>query len=52
LRRSEGLGAIPWSFAVRIAINRAGIAGPTRAYWLLESGHDVLLVEESATSPD
>ena len=32
---------------VRIAINGAGIAGPTLAYWLRESGHEVLLVEES-----
>jgi 2-polyprenyl-6-methoxyphenol hydroxylase-like FAD-dependent oxidoreductase len=32
---------------VRIAINGAGIAGPTLAYWLERSGHDVLLVESS-----
>jgi 2-polyprenyl-6-methoxyphenol hydroxylase-like FAD-dependent oxidoreductase len=32
---------------VRIAINGAGIAGPTLAYWLLKSGHDVLLIEEA-----
>jgi 2-polyprenyl-6-methoxyphenol hydroxylase-like FAD-dependent oxidoreductase len=32
---------------MRIAINGAGIAGPTLAYWLRESGHQVLLIEES-----
>ena len=32
---------------MRIAINGAGIAGPTLAYWLQKSGHDVLLVEQS-----
>jgi len=32
---------------MRIVINGAGIAGPALAYWLLESGHEVLLVEES-----
>ncbi len=32
---------------MRIAINGAGVAGPTLAYWLAESGHEVLLVEES-----
>jgi 2-polyprenyl-6-methoxyphenol hydroxylase-like FAD-dependent oxidoreductase len=32
---------------VRIAINGAGIAGPTLAWWLARAGHDVLLVEES-----
>ena len=32
---------------MRIAINGAGIAGPTLAYWLRESGHEVLLVEEA-----
>jgi 2-polyprenyl-6-methoxyphenol hydroxylase-like FAD-dependent oxidoreductase len=32
---------------MRIAINGAGIAGPTLAYWLRESGHEVLLIEES-----
>ncbi len=32
---------------MRIAINGAGIAGPTLAYWLRKDGHDVLLVEES-----
>ena len=33
---------------MRIAINGAGIAGPTLAYWLRESGHEVLLIEESS----
>jgi 2-polyprenyl-6-methoxyphenol hydroxylase-like FAD-dependent oxidoreductase len=33
---------------MRIAINGAGIAGPTLAYWLRHRGHDVLLVEEAA----
>ena len=32
---------------MRIAINGAGIAGPTLAFWLLRSGHEVLLVEEA-----
>jgi 2-polyprenyl-6-methoxyphenol hydroxylase-like FAD-dependent oxidoreductase len=32
---------------VRIAINGAGIAGTTLAYWLLKAGHEVLLVEEA-----
>jgi 2-polyprenyl-6-methoxyphenol hydroxylase-like FAD-dependent oxidoreductase len=32
---------------MRIAINGAGIAGPTLAYWLREAGHDVLLIEEA-----
>ncbi len=32
---------------MKIAINGAGIAGPTLAYWLLESGHEVLLIESS-----
>ena len=32
---------------MRIAINGAGIAGPTLAYWLSKSDHEVLLVEES-----
>jgi 2-polyprenyl-6-methoxyphenol hydroxylase-like FAD-dependent oxidoreductase len=30
---------------MRIIINGAGIAGPTLAYWLQKTGHDVLLVE-------
>ena len=32
---------------MRIAINGAGIAGTTLAWWLRRSGHDVLLVERS-----
>jgi 2-polyprenyl-6-methoxyphenol hydroxylase-like FAD-dependent oxidoreductase len=32
---------------VRIAINGAGIAGSTLAYWLSRAGHEVLLVEQS-----
>jgi 2-polyprenyl-6-methoxyphenol hydroxylase-like FAD-dependent oxidoreductase len=32
---------------MRIAINGAGIAGPTLAYWLQNSGHEVLLIEAS-----
>lgn len=31
---------------MRIAISGAGIAGPTLAYWLRRSHHDVLLIEE------
>src|SRR6266540_2448487 len=30
---------------MRIAINGAGIAGPTLAYWLHQSGHEVVLIE-------
>jgi 2-polyprenyl-6-methoxyphenol hydroxylase-like FAD-dependent oxidoreductase len=32
---------------MKIAINGSGVAGPTLAYWLVQSGHEVLLVEES-----
>ncbi len=32
---------------MRIVINGAGIAGPTLAYWLARSGHEVLLVEQA-----
>jgi 2-polyprenyl-6-methoxyphenol hydroxylase-like FAD-dependent oxidoreductase len=32
---------------MKIAINGAGIAGPTLAYWLKQSGHEVLLVEQA-----
>jgi len=32
---------------MRIIINGAGIAGPTLAYWLRKTGHEVLLVEEA-----
>ena len=32
---------------MKIAINGAGVAGPTLAYWLTKGGHDVLLVEEA-----
>jgi 2-polyprenyl-6-methoxyphenol hydroxylase-like FAD-dependent oxidoreductase len=32
---------------MRVAINGAGIAGPTLAWWLRRSGHEVLLVEEA-----
>jgi 2-polyprenyl-6-methoxyphenol hydroxylase-like FAD-dependent oxidoreductase len=30
---------------MKIAINGAGIAGPTLAYWLKQSGHEVVLIE-------
>lgn len=33
---------------MRIAINGAGIAGATLAWWLRASGHDVLLIERAA----
>lgn len=33
---------------MKIAINGAGIAGPTLAYWLRKSGHEVLLIEEAS----
>jgi len=32
---------------MRIAINGAGIAGPTLAYWLSDAGHQVLLIEDA-----
>jgi 2-polyprenyl-6-methoxyphenol hydroxylase-like FAD-dependent oxidoreductase len=32
---------------MRIVINGLGVAGPTLAYWLKKSGHDVLLVEQA-----
>lgn len=32
---------------MKIAINGAGIAGPTLAYWLRQSNHEVLLVDRS-----
>jgi 2-polyprenyl-6-methoxyphenol hydroxylase-like FAD-dependent oxidoreductase len=32
---------------MKIAINGAGIAGTTLAWWLRRSGHDVLLIEQS-----
>ena len=32
---------------MRITINGVRIAGPTLAYWLRESGHEVLLIEEA-----
>lgn len=32
---------------MRIAINGIGIARPTLAFWLLKSGHEVLLVEQA-----
>lgn len=32
---------------MRIVINGVGVAGPTLAYWLRKSGHEVTLVEEA-----
>jgi 2-polyprenyl-6-methoxyphenol hydroxylase-like FAD-dependent oxidoreductase len=32
---------------MRVAINGAGIAGPSLAYWLQRSGHEVVLVEKA-----
>lgn len=32
---------------MRVAINGAGIGGPTLAYWLMRGGHEVLLVEQA-----
>src|SRR6186713_758989 len=32
---------------MRIAVSGAGIAGPTLAYWLRKSAHDVLLIEKT-----
>jgi 2-polyprenyl-6-methoxyphenol hydroxylase-like FAD-dependent oxidoreductase len=34
---------------MQIAISGTGIAGPTLAYWLRQSGHDPLLIEEAST---
>ena len=36
-------------WGVRIAINGMGVAGPTLAWWLRNSGHEVLLVERAPT---
>jgi 2-polyprenyl-6-methoxyphenol hydroxylase-like FAD-dependent oxidoreductase len=33
---------------MKVIINGAGIAGPTLAFWLRKSGHEVTLVEEAA----
>ena len=46
---SRRSGEIFLCAAVRIAINGAGIAGPTLAYWLERTGHEVLLVEAAPT---
>ncbi len=32
---------------MRVAINGAGVAGPTLAYWLLQYGHEPVLVEQA-----
>ncbi len=32
---------------MKIAINGAGIAGPTLAYWLVRSGHEPVLIEQA-----
>ena len=32
---------------MKVVINGIGIAGPTLAYWLQRSGHEVLLVEQA-----
>ncbi len=32
---------------MKIAINGAGIAGPTLAYWLLRTGHEPMLIEKA-----
>ena len=32
---------------MRVVVNGAGIAGPTLAYWLRRSGHEVTIVEQS-----
>ncbi len=37
---------------MKIVINGAGIAGPTLAWWLHKSGHDVLLTEKSRSPRD
>jgi 2-polyprenyl-6-methoxyphenol hydroxylase-like FAD-dependent oxidoreductase len=41
----------PRETTMRIAINGAGIAGPTLACRLRESGHKVLLVEKARANP-
>src|SRR6516225_1418046 len=45
LRRRARLCVRPAETCMRIVINGVGIAGPTLAYWLRRTGHDVLLVE-------
>ena len=32
---------------MRVAINGAGIAGPSLAYWLQRGGHEVVLIEKA-----
>ena len=32
---------------MKIAISGAGVAGPCLAYWLLRTGHEPTLIEES-----
>jgi 2-polyprenyl-6-methoxyphenol hydroxylase-like FAD-dependent oxidoreductase len=34
--------------SMRVAISGAGIAGPSLAYWLQRSGHEVVLIEKAA----
>src|SRR5262245_26077919 len=34
---------------MRIAVNGAGIAGPSLSYWLARAGHEVLLIEKAPT---
>ena len=44
-RQSAGCGR--FGGRMRIAISGVGIAGPALAYWLVEGGHDVFLVEQA-----
>ncbi len=37
---------------MKVAINGAGVAGPTLAYWLLRFGHEPVLVERAPRSRD
>src|ERR1041384_7753148 len=46
-RTACSLRGSPRQARMRVAIQGAGIAGPTLAFWLRRAGHDVLLVEES-----
>ncbi len=32
---------------MKIAISGAGVAGPALAFWLIKSGHEVLLIEKA-----
>jgi len=47
-RRSLSTPVVEGECRVKIAINGAGIAGATLAYWLWRYGHDPVLIEKSS----